>query len=173
MNAPPRRLDRPAPSAITDVVTLLEHHQASRRKWLYIGGTAPDFQAETEGDRLPRLDRGLVGSAVLAPGDFAVLRRARLHGEGEAGVRRRNVKVIGLSVDPIDRHAGWAADIEETQGAPTPDHRRRGLQGVEGLRDAGALSRATRRAARRSAATVRGMFVVGPDRRSSSSSSTG
>ena len=29
---------------------------------------------------------------------------------------RRNVKIIGLSVDPVDRHAAWAADIEETQG---------------------------------------------------------
>jgi alkyl hydroperoxide reductase subunit AhpC len=29
---------------------------------------------------------------------------------------RRNVKIIGLSVDPMDRHADWAADIEETQG---------------------------------------------------------
>ncbi len=30
---------------------------------------------------------------------------------------RRNVKVIALSVDPLDSHAGWAKDIEETQGA--------------------------------------------------------
>ena len=29
---------------------------------------------------------------------------------------KRNVKVIGLSVDPVDKHAGWAKDIEETQG---------------------------------------------------------
>ena len=29
---------------------------------------------------------------------------------------KRNVKVIGLSVDPVDKHAKWAADIKETQG---------------------------------------------------------
>ena len=40
-------------------------------------------------------------------GDVARLRRE---------FERRNVKVIGLSVDPLDSHSGWAADIEETQG---------------------------------------------------------
>jgi hypothetical protein len=30
---------------------------------------------------------------------------------------RRNVKIIGLSVDPVENHKKWAADIEETQGA--------------------------------------------------------
>jgi alkyl hydroperoxide reductase subunit AhpC len=39
---------------------------------------------------------------------------------------KRNVKIIGLSVDPVDRHSGWAKDIEETQGtAPNyPIYRR-------------------------------------------------
>jgi alkyl hydroperoxide reductase subunit AhpC len=30
---------------------------------------------------------------------------------------RRDVKIIGLSVDPVDKHSAWAADIEETQGS--------------------------------------------------------
>jgi alkyl hydroperoxide reductase subunit AhpC len=34
----------------------------------------------------------------------------------EPDFKRRNVKVIGLSVDPVSRHADWAKDIQETQG---------------------------------------------------------
>jgi alkyl hydroperoxide reductase subunit AhpC len=37
---------------------------------------------------------------------------------------KRNVKIIGLSVDPVDRHASWSKDIEETQGY---SYRDRGL----------------------------------------------
>ena len=50
---------------------------------------------------------------------------------------RRNVKIIGLSVDPVGSHARWASDIEQTQaGAELPDHRRRRLPRVQAVRHA-------------------------------------
>ena len=51
---------------------------------------------------------------------------------------KRNVKVIGISVDPIDSHAKWSKDIEETQGiAPElSDDRRSRAQDFEALRNA-------------------------------------
>ena len=87
---------------------------------LRIGDIAPDFEVETTEGRLRFHD--WIGSswAVLFshPKDFTPVcttelgYMAKLKPEFE----RRNVKVIGLSVDPVDSHAKWAADIKETQG---------------------------------------------------------
>ena len=81
---------------------------------------------------------------------------------------RRNVKIIGLSVDPVGNHARWANDIEETQGhAPElSDHRRRRLQRVDAVRDA--ARRHLGRSLDRTPAdnqTVRNVFVIGPDKK--------
>ena len=81
---------------------------------------------------------------------------------------KRGVKVIGLSVDPVDNHAKWADDIQETQGY-APNYPMIGdtdLQGLEALRHA--AGRAPRR--RQSAPpadnqTVRNVFVIGPDKK--------
>jgi thioredoxin-dependent peroxiredoxin len=81
---------------------------------------------------------------------------------------KRGVKIIGLSVDPLDRHEGWAKDIEDTQGtAPNypiigdADYRVSKLYGmlpaeIEG--DPTARTPADNQ-------TVRNVFVIGPDKK--------
>ena len=88
---------------------------------LRLGDTAPDFQADTTIG--PVSFHQWVGDswAVLFshPRDFTPVCTTEL---GAFARRRkefdqRGVKLIGVSVDPLDSHQGWAADIEETQGA--------------------------------------------------------
>jgi thioredoxin-dependent peroxiredoxin len=81
---------------------------------------------------------------------------------------KRNVKIIGLSVDPTDRHADWSKDIEETQGhAPNypiigdPDFTLSKLYGMlpaETSGDPKARTPADNQ-------TVRNVFVIGPDKK--------
>lgn len=88
---------------------------------ILIGDTAPDFEAETTEGQI-RFHDYIDGSwAVLFshPKNFTPVcttelgYTAKLKPEFE----KRGVKVIGLSVDKLKDHAGWAKDIEETQGA--------------------------------------------------------
>ncbi len=87
---------------------------------IQLGQTAPDFEQDTTAGKI-RFHEWLGDSwGVLFshPKDYTpvctteLAEVARLKPEWD----KRNVKPIGLSVDPVNSHAGWARDIEETQG---------------------------------------------------------
>jgi alkyl hydroperoxide reductase subunit AhpC len=87
---------------------------------LRIGETAPDFEAETTTGKIDF--HAWLGDSwgVLFshPKDFTPVCTTELGymAKLKPEFDRRNTKVIGLSVDPVDRHAAWAQDIAETQG---------------------------------------------------------
>jgi alkyl hydroperoxide reductase subunit AhpC len=139
---------------------------------LQIGETAPDFEADTTEGRI-RFHEWLGDSwGVLFshPKDFTPVCTtelgtvARLKPEFD----RRNVKVIGLSVDPVADHARWADDIRETQGfAPNypligdPDLKVAKLYGMLAA-DAGESSQGRTPMDNQ---TVRTVFIIGPDKK--------
>ena len=123
---------------------------------LQIGDTAPDFEAETTEGTISFHDWIGDSWAVLFshPKDFTPVCTTELGymAKIKPEFDRRNVKIIGLSVDPVDTTQRWAHDIEETQGhgAELSDHRRRRLQRLEAVRDAARRHvRRRRRRARR------------------------
>ncbi len=139
---------------------------------LTIGDTAPDFTAETTEGPISFHDWIGDSWAVLFshPRDFTPVCTTELGymAKIKPDFDRRNVKVIGLSVDPVNNHSKWAADIEETQGnAPNypiigdDDFNVSKLYGmlppsVEG--DPTARTPADNQ-------TVRNVFVIGPDKK--------
>jgi alkyl hydroperoxide reductase subunit AhpC len=80
----------------------------------------------------------------------------------------RGVKIIGLSVDPVDNHAKWATDIEETQGH-APNYPMIGdtdlkVSKLYGMLPADAAGDVSARTAADNQ-TVRNVFVIGPDKK--------
>ncbi len=139
---------------------------------LRIGDLAPDFEAETTHGRLRFHDwlGDAWGVLFSHPKDFTPVCTtelgtvARLKPEFD----RRNVKVIGLSVDPVDKHSMWAKDIEETQGhAPNFPMIGDPTLAVSKLYDmlpaAAGDSSEGRTAADNQ--TVRNVYIVGPDKK--------
>jgi thioredoxin-dependent peroxiredoxin len=139
---------------------------------LSIGDTAPDFEAETTQGRIRFHDWVGDSWAVLFshPKDFTPVCTTELGymAKIEPEFERRNVKIIGLSVDPVTNHKKWADDIEETQGA-RPDYPIIGDADFNVSKLYGMLPASTSGdPAQRTPAdnqTVRNVFVIGPDKK--------
>ncbi len=139
---------------------------------LSINDTAPDFEADTTQGKISFHDWMGDSWAVLFshPKDFTPVCTTELGSVAklEPEFARRNVKVIGLSVDATDDHERWASDIEETQGA-RPNYPIIGDTDFNVAKLYGMLPAATSGDPKtRTAAdnqTVRNVFVIGPDKK--------
>ena len=139
---------------------------------LSLGSTAPDFDAETTQGRISFHDWIGNSWAVLFshPKDFTPVCTTELGymAKIQPEFDRRNVKIIGLSVDPVDKHERWADDIEETQGSrPTYPIIADSDFNVAKLYEMLPASTSGDPAQRTPAdnQTVRNVFVIGPDKK--------
>ena len=139
---------------------------------LQLGEIAPDFEADTTEGRIRFHDwlGDSWGVLFSHPKDFTPVCTTELGymAKIKPEFDRRGVKIIGLSVDPIDLHSRWAEDIAETQGvAPNfpmigdPDLK---IAKAYGMLPA-ALSGTSEGRTPADNQTVRNVFVVGPDKR--------
>jgi len=128
-----------------------------------LGDTAPNFKVETTEGQIDFHDWMGDHWAVLFshPKDYTPVCTTELGRVAalKAEFASRNCKVIGLSVDPLEDHRGWARDIEETQGhalnfplIADPD---RSIANAYGMIHPKALE----------TLTVRSVFVIGPDKK--------
>ena len=139
---------------------------------LRIGSTAPDFTAQTTQGKISFHDWIGDGWAILFshPKDFTPVCTTELGYMAKLKPQfdRLNTKIIGLSVDPVDNHAEWAKDIEETQGAK-PDYPIIGDTDlkVAKLYDMLPAEEAGSSEGRTAAdnQTVRSVFFIGPDKK--------
>jgi alkyl hydroperoxide reductase subunit AhpC len=139
---------------------------------LRLGDTAPDFEADTTEGRIKFHDwlGSSWGVLFSHPKDFTPVCTtelgfmARLKPEFD----KRNVKIIGLSVDPVDDHKRWSNDIKETQGH-APNYPMIGDTELKVSKLYDMLTAETEGTSQgRTAAlnqTVRTVFVVGPDKK--------
>ena len=139
---------------------------------LTLGDTAPDFEAETTEGTINFHDWIGDGWAVLFshPRNFTPVCTTELGymANAKPAFDERGVKIIGLSVDPIENHAEWAKDIEETQGtAPNypiiadPEFK---VSKAYGMLPADTCGDPTERTPADNQ-TVRNVFVIGPDKK--------
>ena len=130
---------------------------------LQLGDIAPDFEADTTEGHIHFHDwlGNSWGVLFSHPKDFTPVCTTELGAAAKLKPEfdKRGVKVIGLSVDPLDAHRVWSKDIEETQGtAPNfpmiadPDRK---IANLYGMIHPNASD----------TATVRSVFIIGPDKK--------
>jgi alkyl hydroperoxide reductase subunit AhpC len=149
-----------------------EKRERSGKMALQLGDVAPDFEADTTQGRI-KFHEWLGDSwGVLFshPKDFTPVCTTELGymARIEPEFEKRGVKIIGLSVDPADKHEEWANDIAETQGArpeypligdPTFEiSKAYGMLAADVSGDPGDRTPADNQ-------TVRNVFVIGPDKK--------
>src|SRR5271168_3587030 len=144
----------------------------SEAKVLRINDTAPGFTAETTQGKINFHEWIGDGWAVLFshPKDFTPVCTTELG--YMAGLQpefaRRNTKIVGLSVDPVENHSKWARDIEETQGHavnyPMIGDTELKVATLYDMLPEGAGTTSEGRTAADNA-TVRSVFVIGPDKK--------
>ena len=128
-----------------------------------LGDEAPDFTAETTEGTVSLHD--YLGSSwgllFSHPKDFTPVCTTELGAlaKRKPEFEQRNVKLIGISVDPLESHQGWSKDIEETQGAAPnfpliadPDKKVANLYDMIHPNASDTV-------------TVRNVFVIGPDKK--------
>jgi alkyl hydroperoxide reductase subunit AhpC len=139
---------------------------------LTIGDTAPDFEADSTEGRISFHDWIGDSWAVLFshPRDFTPVCTTELGymASIKPEFDKRGVKIIGLSVDPVDNHSKWSSDIEETQGH-APNYPMIGdsdfkVSKAYGMLPADVEGDPTERTPADNQ-TVRNVFVVGPDKK--------
>ena len=139
---------------------------------LQLGEIAPDFSAKTTAGDIRFHDWVGNSWAVLFshPKDFTPICTTELGymAKIKPEFDKRGVKIIGLSVDPVDNHAKWANDIKETQGF-APNYPMIGdtdfnvSKAYDMLPVTTSGDSATRTAADNQ--TVRNVFIIGPDKK--------
>ncbi|MEO8413926.1 MAG: peroxiredoxin [Ginsengibacter sp.] len=130
---------------------------------LQLGDTAPDFTAETTEGKINFYEflGDSWGVLFSHPADYTPVcttelgRTASLKKEFE----KRNVKVLAVSVDPLDKHMGWKNDINETQNCtvdfPIIADEDKTVANLYGMLHPNASA----------TATVRSLFIIGPDKK--------
>ena len=139
---------------------------------LRIGDTVPDFTTETTEGQIKFHDWIGNGWAILFshPKDFTPVCTTELGymAKLKPEFDKRNTKVVGLSVDPVENHKKWAKDIQETQGT-APNYPMIGdphlkIAKMFDMLPAGAGETSEGRTAMDNA-TVRSVFLIGPDKK--------
>ena len=135
-----------------------------------IGDEAPNFKAETTQGPIDFHQWIGDGYAILFshPKDFTPVCTTELGymAKLEPEFKKRNTKILGLSIDPVDDHKRWAKDIEETQGT-APNYPIIGDSDLEVAKLYDMIHPNATGGKRTAAdnATVRSVFVVGPDKK--------